>query len=418
MPLPRPRRPLLDDRPAARARPAIRDAQGCWPCSASARRPGKTNLMAKRGRSSRGQPSVGRRRPTGDRLGAGHRGRARPRPAAGLQRPLRASDAARRADACGRSCSATGAPEEIEPLTRRRGGRLRRADRRAAETIHTLHSELRTFGDSFGCREASFRLCLSPDCSTELRELTSAPEAEVRRRAAEARAALGQTVSVHIVEASAGGRVGAGSRGHRADGARGAWAAASSRPPRRRPPRCGCSPAGRSRPAARFPPSAASSPDEMFAELERRGCRFEVTTPGGGAGVKVGVPSEVKADEYRVALTPVGCARARRARPRGPDPARGRRGQRDLRRRTTRPRERASCPTAEDVWGEADLVLKVKEPQPEEVPLMRARSTLFTYLHLAPAPDLTRGLCDSGATCVAYETVEDQARAGCRCWRR
>ena len=64
-------------------------------------------------------------------------------------------------------------------------------------------------------------------------------------------------------------------------------------------------------------------------------------------------------------------------------------------------------PAAEDVFGEADLVLKVKEPQPEEVALLRPETTLFTYLHLAPAPELTRGLCESGATCVAYETVED-----------
>jgi alanine dehydrogenase len=59
------------------------------------------------------------------------------------------------------------------------------------------------------------------------------------------------------------------------------------------------------------------------------------------------------------------------------------------------------------VFGDADLVLKVKEPQPEEVSLLQADTILFTFLHLAPAPDLTRGLCASGATCVAYETVED-----------
>ena len=52
-------------------------------------------------------------------------------------------------------------------------------------------------------------------------------------------------------------------------------------------------------------------------------------------------------------------------------------------------------------------MLKVKEPQPEEVDAAAPELTLFTYLHLAPAPELTKGLCDSGATCVAYETVED-----------
>ena len=54
------------------------------------------------------------------------------------------------------------------------------------------------------------------------------------------------------------------------------------------------------------------------------------------------------------------------------------------------------------------MVLGVKEPQPEEVELLREGQTLFTYLHLAPAPELTRGLAESGATCVAYETVEDR----------
>ena len=54
------------------------------------------------------------------------------------------------------------------------------------------------------------------------------------------------------------------------------------------------------------------------------------------------------------------------------------------------------------------MVLGVKEPQPAEVAMLRPDHLLFTYLHLAPAPELTQGLCDSGATCVAYETVEDR----------
>jgi alanine dehydrogenase len=65
------------------------------------------------------------------------------------------------------------------------------------------------------------------------------------------------------------------------------------------------------------------------------------------------------------------------------------------------------APNAEDVFGVADMVLGVKEPQAEEVSLLKEGQTLFTYLHLAPAPELTQGLCESGATCVAYETVED-----------
>jgi hypothetical protein len=62
---------------------------------------------------------------------------------------------------------------------------------------------------------------------------------------------------------------------------------------------------------------------------------------------------------------------------------------------------------ADAVFGEAEMIVKVKEPQAEEVARLESRHTLFTYLHLAPDPELTRGLVESGATCVAYETVED-----------
>ena len=54
------------------------------------------------------------------------------------------------------------------------------------------------------------------------------------------------------------------------------------------------------------------------------------------------------------------------------------------------------------------MIVKVKEPQAPEVAMLREGQTLFTYLHLAPDPELTRGLVDSGATCIAYETVEDR----------
>jgi alanine dehydrogenase len=64
-------------------------------------------------------------------------------------------------------------------------------------------------------------------------------------------------------------------------------------------------------------------------------------------------------------------------------------------------------PDAAAVFAESDMIVKVKEPQMPEVAMLEARHTLFTYLHLAPDPELTRGLIASGATCVAYETVED-----------
>ncbi|MDJ0950017.1 MAG: alanine dehydrogenase [Alphaproteobacteria bacterium] len=63
--------------------------------------------------------------------------------------------------------------------------------------------------------------------------------------------------------------------------------------------------------------------------------------------------------------------------------------------------------TAEQVFAEADMIVKVKEPQPEEVGMLREGQILFTYLHLAAEADLTRGLVDSGCTAIAYETVTD-----------
>jgi alanine dehydrogenase len=59
-----------------------------------------------------------------------------------------------------------------------------------------------------------------------------------------------------------------------------------------------------------------------------------------------------------------------------------------------------------DVWGKADIICKVKEPQPKEWPLIKPGQILFTYFHLAPAPELTQAMLKSGATCVAYETIE------------
>jgi alanine dehydrogenase len=122
--------------------------------------------------------------------------------------------------------------------------------------------------------------------------------------------------------------------------------------------------------------------------------------------VRVGIPTEVKADEYRVAITPAGVRELVRG---GhevliqagagegsaiPDPRYEAQGARIV-------------PDPAAVFDEAELVLGVKEPQPEEVGMLREGQVLFTYLHLAPAPELTRALCDSGATCIAYETVED-----------
>jgi len=63
-------------------------------------------------------------------------------------------------------------------------------------------------------------------------------------------------------------------------------------------------------------------------------------------------------------------------------------------------------PAAADVFGEADMIVKVKEPQPAEIEMLEERHLLFTYLHLAAYPEEARGLLESGATAIAYETVE------------
>jgi saccharopine dehydrogenase (NAD+, L-lysine-forming) len=98
-----------------------------------------------------------------------------------------------------------GRPVEVEPLLP--GGPVRYADPIGeGDTIHTIHSEMRTFPESFGCREASFRLSLSPPLLARLRELVAAGEDERREAAASAVPPSGQTVSSHVVEATANGR--------------------------------------------------------------------------------------------------------------------------------------------------------------------------------------------------------------------
>jgi alanine dehydrogenase len=122
--------------------------------------------------------------------------------------------------------------------------------------------------------------------------------------------------------------------------------------------------------------------------------------------MRIGVPSEIKADEYRVAITPAG---VRELATRGHEVLiqRGAGLGSALSDERFRAQGAHILPDAAGVFGEAELILKVKEPQPEEVALLRAEHTLFTYLHLAAAPSLAEALRSSGATCIAYETVED-----------
>jgi alanine dehydrogenase len=124
--------------------------------------------------------------------------------------------------------------------------------------------------------------------------------------------------------------------------------------------------------------------------------------------MRIGVVKEIKPDEHRVALTPAGAVELRR---RGhdvmvetgagngsalPDAAYEAVG--------------ARIGSLDEVWTSSDLVLKVKEPLPEEFDRLREGLVLFTYLHLAADERLTRALLESGAICVAYETVETDDR--------
>ena len=124
--------------------------------------------------------------------------------------------------------------------------------------------------------------------------------------------------------------------------------------------------------------------------------------------MRVGVVKEIKKDEYRVALTPAG---ARELVQRGhevvvetgagvgssfPDEAYVAVGART-----------APC---DEVWASCDMVMKVKEPLEPEWSKIRPGQILFTYLHLAPDEALTKALVETGATCIAYETVETDDR--------
>src|SRR5437660_3945061 len=122
----------------------------------------------------------------------------------------------------------------------------------------------------------------------------------------------------------------------------------------------------------------------------------------------VGVPGQAMESEYRVAITPVGAHEfaneghavlVEKGAGSGssiPDEAFARAGA-------------TLVDTAEDVWARADLILKVKEPQPQEFSSLRKGQILFTDLHLAAHRDVTDALLESGTVGIAYETVEDEA---------
>jgi alanine dehydrogenase len=122
--------------------------------------------------------------------------------------------------------------------------------------------------------------------------------------------------------------------------------------------------------------------------------------------MRVGCPKEIKVREYRVGLTPESAAELVRA------------GHEVLMEKGaglgigaedalyTRVGAKI-VPDADAVFEAAEMIVKVKEPQPVEIARLKPHHTLFTYLHLAPDPEQAEGLMKSGATCIAYETVTD-----------
>src|SRR6185295_6750421 len=120
----------------------------------------------------------------------------------------------------------------------------------------------------------------------------------------------------------------------------------------------------------------------------------------------IGVPKEIKRDEYRVAMLPVGIEELRRA------------GHKVLIEASAGvgsgiPNAEYAAEGAEivatprEIFDRADLIVKVKEPLPPEFPLIRTGQTLFTYFHFAADRALTDAMLQSGATCLAYETLRD-----------
>ncbi|MCS7471422.1 alanine dehydrogenase [Stieleria sp. ICT_E10.1] len=120
----------------------------------------------------------------------------------------------------------------------------------------------------------------------------------------------------------------------------------------------------------------------------------------------IGVPKEVKSDEYRVALLPVGVeelvARGHRVIVESSAGLGSGLPDHDYLRAGAK-----LAASGADVFEQADLIVKVKEPQPEEFALIRSGQLLFTYFHLAASRELTDAMIDTGATCFAYETLRD-----------
>ncbi len=227
--------------------------------------PGKTNLMAARGVSELGE---GVQIESVDVFAAGRdpvpAGEGKLRPPYALQTLL---DELRLPPVILRD----GKPTEIEPLAD--GGEVDYGDPiGTAQTIYTLHSELSTFGESFGCRRCSFRLSLAPALLTRLRELAAGSEDEVAAASKQVVPPSGETVSIHMVRVEGTGgeavTVRAVTRPHFGLGGSIVSTATPIAAAARLLARGSLSARGA------LPPEACIDPVEMFAELGARGCEF------------------------------------------------------------------------------------------------------------------------------------------------
>jgi len=230
--------------------------------------PGKTNLMARRGMRELDGEEV-------ERIEVIAGGRDLAAPADGRLRPPYALQTLIDELTLSPVVLRDGTPVEIAPLTN--GGSEDFGEPiGSADTIYTLHSELATFGESFGCREASFRLSLAPALLARLQELTQASDEERAEAARDAARPSAETVSVHLVRLT-------GSSGHSV------LVRAVTRPWSG----LGGSIISTATPASAavrllargsltatgaHPPERCIEPEEMFAELEQRGCEFSIST--------------------------------------------------------------------------------------------------------------------------------------------
>jgi len=118
----------------------------------------------------------------------------------------------------------------------------------------------------------------------------------------------------------------------------------------------------------------------------------------------IGVPQEVKNNEFRVGLTP-GNVRGLCKQGHSVLVQRGAGAQIGLSDESYRIAGATLINSAAEVYSKSEMIVKVKEPQPQECAMLREEQILFTYLHLAPDPAQTQALINSGASCIAYETV-------------